>query len=297
MNHGYSYNGYQLNVSSEIKLPIQEIAFEGLADVRIEYGAVMNKPSGYVLGNTYLSTTFDEIDMGLGQVGWFHIERDLICVEPYPGVHENIIALYLIGSIWGSLLHLRGVTPFHASGYSINNKACLIMADSGAGKSTLLHGMLAKGARFITDDLAVISTAQNLVCPSFSYGKVDESYLDGDISLEPVPYIEGEKTKFYMDYHDIMVEKSLPLTLVIVLEIANQSEVTFEWLKGSEKLKAMMPHIYRGYLLERLNRKNDAMVQMFKLVSEVPILRVKRPRESDTKDFIIDMIKGYMEGL
>ena len=54
------------------------------------------------------------------------------------------------------LLAWRGQIPLHGTAVEIGGKAVLICGQSGAGKSTLAAGLIALGAKLISDDLSVL---------------------------------------------------------------------------------------------------------------------------------------------
>lgn len=290
------YEGYALKVKSEIRLPFSESAFEGAADVTICYGDVNLKPEGYEETNTYVHMDDDCVVMGVARVGWFRVMRDLIIIEPYPTTSEDVLALYSIGSIWGTLLHLRGETPFHASGFSYKDQGCLIMAESGGGKSTILHGMLARGARFVTDDLAVLRSDGQTVVPAFSYGKVDAgSVFDEAGTLQPVPYIEGEKEKVYFDFAHQMSKAACQLRLIVIVECVDGEDLVFERVKGHAKVGALMPHVYRDYLVEGLSKREAVMRLLLRLASNVAVVKIKRPVGVDTRNQVLEKIVSLLE--
>lgn len=296
MSRYYLYEGYALKVKSEIRLPFSESPFEGGADVTICYGDVDFKPEGYEQTNTYVHMDDDCVVMGVARVGWFRVMRDYIIIEPYPKTSDGVLALYTIGSIWGTLLHLRGETPFHASGFSYKDQGCLIMAESGGGKSTILHGMLTLGARFVTDDLAVLQSDGQTVVPAFPYGKVDAGrVLDEAGSLEPVPYIEGEKEKVYFDFAHQISEVACRLQLIVIVECVDNEDLDFKKVKGHAKVSALLPHVYRDYLVEGLSKHEAVMRLLLGLASNVTVVKIKRPVGVDTRDEVLGIIVRLLE--
>lgn len=53
----------------------------------------------------------------------------------------------------------RGLVPLHAGAVAVDGRAVLVAGPAGAGKSTLTAGLVDHGARFIADDLVVLSVA------------------------------------------------------------------------------------------------------------------------------------------
>jgi hypothetical protein len=60
-----------------------------------------------------------------------------IVFEPAPGVDGGDVSIFLIGTVFGILLHQRGEIVLHASAVRVAGKAVLFCAPSGSGKSTL----------------------------------------------------------------------------------------------------------------------------------------------------------------
>lgn len=59
------------------------------------------------------------------------------------------------------LLGWRGMLPIHGSAVEIDGRGYLICGPSGAGKSTLAAGLVAIGARLISDDLTAVAGSQD----------------------------------------------------------------------------------------------------------------------------------------
>lgn len=60
------------------------------------------------------------------------------------------------GTVVAHLLAWRGLIPMHACAVAIDGRAVLIAGAAGAGKSSLTAGLIAAGARLLSDDLSAI---------------------------------------------------------------------------------------------------------------------------------------------
>ncbi|HUC62893.1 MAG TPA: hypothetical protein VMF53_13150 [Alphaproteobacteria bacterium] len=79
-----------------------------------------------------------------------------IDVEPENGAAADDIAIFLIGTVLGILLHQRGQIVLHASAVRVGGKAVLFCGPSGAGKSTLAAALARHGFPLVADDVCAI---------------------------------------------------------------------------------------------------------------------------------------------
>ena len=82
-----------------------------------------------------------------------------ILFEPASGVAAGDVSIFLIGTVFGILLHQRGEIVLHASAVQVNGKAVLFCGSSGAGKSTLAAALAQRGFPLVADDLCAITLA------------------------------------------------------------------------------------------------------------------------------------------
>jgi len=68
-----------------------------------------------------------------------------ILFEAAPGVQAGDVSAFVIGTVFGILLHQRGEIVLHASAVRVNDRAVLFCGPSGAGKSTLAAALAQRG--------------------------------------------------------------------------------------------------------------------------------------------------------
>jgi hypothetical protein len=76
---------------------------------------------------------------------------------------EADAAAYLLGSVLGFVLRLRGVTCLHASAVAIGDRAIALVGPSGNGKSSTAAGFARLGYSVLTDDLAALCDATDRI--------------------------------------------------------------------------------------------------------------------------------------
>lgn len=69
---------------------------------------------------------------------------------------EDDAVTYLLGSVLGFVLRLRGVTCLHAGAVAIGDRAIALVGPSGNGKSSTTAGFARLGYPVLTDDLAAL---------------------------------------------------------------------------------------------------------------------------------------------
>ncbi|MDQ0304507.1 hypothetical protein [Ancylobacter polymorphus] len=125
--------------------------------------------------------------------------RDVI-VCPHRSADENMIGVYLLGSVFGFLCHQRGLLPLHASCLSRDNCAVALAGPSGAGKSTLAAAMIAEGWNLLADDVTVLDLSDPkgaIVLPSFPRVKLWQDSIDAvDLVPRRLLYRENDREKF-----------------------------------------------------------------------------------------------------
>ena len=78
-------------------------------------------------------------------------------VEPEAPAREADIPIFILGTVFGILLHQREQIVLHASAVRVNGKAVLFCGPSGAGKSTLAAALAQRGYPLVTDDFCTLT--------------------------------------------------------------------------------------------------------------------------------------------
>lgn len=207
-------------------------------------------------------------------------EGRAITVDPAPGVPKRNVRLYLLGSVFGLMLHQRGMLPLHANAVEVKGKAVLFMGKSGAGKSTLAAWFQDRGRRVITDDVCVIEFAEDgqpwvrTGVPRLRLWREVLTATGRDVADYERSFIgESAPDKYdvpFVDRHDIR----LPLGAIYLLERADSLGI--KRITGLAALEAAFANTYRGSYVGKIGTSHAHWSAIVKLVRRTPMFRAER---------------------
>jgi hypothetical protein len=147
--------------------------------------------------------------------------RDIV-VAAEIGADPGDVPIFLLGTVFGILLHQREQIVLHASAVEVNGKAVVFCGPSGAGKSTLAAALANRGYPVVADD----------VCGLSLHGDVPTVHPDGrqlKLWTQAITRLElaerrGERVrrkleKFFVEPHEVSTEP-LPLGALYFLREA-----------------------------------------------------------------------------
>jgi hypothetical protein len=216
-------------------------------------------------------------------VGRYRIcEGSRIEVDPFCGVEERSMRLYLLGSALGALLHQRGLLALHANAVAKNGSAVAFLGHSGAGKSTLAAHLHDRGFELLTDDVSVIDpySAPPLVSAGIprlrlwrdaversgrSASDFDQAYADWD--------------KFNVPARNPAAQDSVPLQRIylLVADRSGSDEVSLRRLQGVEAVDALVANTYRGAWVQLVGDTARHLAACVALARAIPVIELRRP--------------------
>lgn len=174
-------------------------------------------------------------------------------------------ATYLLGSICGFVLRLRGVTSLHASAIAIGELAVAVTGPAGAGKSTTAAAFAARGNAILSDDVVALVDSKDgvRVRPAYPHLRLwpdaVQALYGGARDLPPLTPtwekrfldLEGEGGAFH----------AAPLPLGAVYVLAGREDADdaprLEALGPSDALLTLLANVYMGWLPGAENRARD----------------------------------------
>ncbi len=239
---------------------------------------IIDNPS---YSNHYVSLNQHEFLLDLTGVGYFYVSNgNRIEIMPYADASQNVLELYLNGSVYGAVLHQRKTLPLHGSCFSFQELGVMICGESGVGKSSLTASFCLNGADFLTDDVTpVVFQADK----PYIWAISDRIKLWSD-SLQQLNQREEGLTQIVPEwgkfYFPMESDKGVLFSLdqVFILAIHDKPHVSSWDLEGVEKFAALRNEIYRWEYLQGMPQSEAAYLKQLIVISQtVRVTKVARP--------------------
>lgn len=232
----------------------------------------------------FIRHTEDEIyliwdEVGIGKVAG----GQEIIAYPLPGVYDEILRLYIVGSSLSVILHQHGLLPLHASVVAVDNEAVAFLGEWGAGKSTTAAAMVKHGHSLIADDIAAVEMCGRhpVVSSGIPWMKLwPESVRAFDLEPENLPLIDPDIDKRLLHVAIEHSQARTPLRCLYVLDDGPQLDI--QSIPRNIAMQDLLANWYgsrfgRGFLNQ--NERVRLFQQVTHLLATVPTFRLCRPDE------------------
>lgn len=240
---------FGLNIQSVIPLP-GCINNGDVPDVTIRYGSVPDS-----LHNATMIRVCTQVRPGQFLFILEHVAKYLvedghcITIEPAPGVNDDVIRLFLMGTVWSALLLQRGLLPLHGSAIRVKDGAVVFSGPSGKGKSTLAAFLMDRGYPVIADELCALVVAENsppLLLPGFPQIMLwADSLRKLAKDLRNMAPVRQDLEKYILLPGNNTVQEALPMKRLYILNTGYAHSVTLKPLVGVKKNHALIDCTYR----------------------------------------------------
>lgn len=245
MSNTFSYLAYGLGIHAAMPLP-ELVAGKAGGEVSIRFGRVDAPPSEILeKGCGHFSPTPHEDLLFWQGVGSFLVRggRDVV-VDPFPGLDEKTIRLFVLGPVLAVLLRQRGQLSLHASAVAVADEAILFLGDAGWGKSTMAAALHARGHGLVTDDVAVVRVEEGpMLFPGFPQLKLwPEALVSLGDDPEKLPRCNPHFEKRARPATHKFSSTPLPIKRIYVLDKGDAPEILP--LRPQEALAELVRHTY-----------------------------------------------------
>lgn len=291
---------YGLTIATELELPELPTAEAGAvdADVSIRFGTLPTDGLGEAARIGPISwATDDDLLLSIPHIARFRATAgSSIIIDPEPGVDEDSIRVFLLGSALGALLLQRGLLLLHGCAVDVDGKALIAVGPSGIGKSTLAEGFRRRGHAVLSDDLVAIN-AQGYVIPGIPRIKLWHDVTEHlSINRDNLPRIRPNLEKFGVSVGGAMAATPIPASWVYGLATYHGAEVTVSPLSGFHCFNLLRENSYRASFVKGLGRRPQHLAQATQLAGRIKASRVERPNDGFTLDPLIDALLADARG-
>ncbi len=296
----FRYRLAGLEVESEFALPGFETGGDGPSDVRISLGEVDFDREGlesvserWAFGPKALATYLSETDKVLVRDG------DRIRVDA-PEASVEALRPALLSISLTALLHQRGLSTLHACALARGDDCYAFTAPSGGGKSTLAAGLLERGFRLLTDDACAIDFPPD--CPPRALPTWPRLRLKTDAATR------YRSTEFFASRRDAEQDNKVIVTLNAahafcaeprrlrgVYELDDGAETTtITRLSRGDAVGVLLRGARLPFLLKPMGLLDDYFAWAARLVRDVPVYRLSRPRGHELEKDVLDTLQAHL---
>ena len=280
----FNYRLSGLAVASDLALPgLEETAFTPPAAVAIHAASVPESlgadpadcgPSWEIVGERFL--------LRIPGLARFQLTAGReIAYQPETGIPATELAIFLVGTVFGILLHQRDHIALHASAVLVGGKAVLFCGPSGAGKSTLAAALGKAGYPLITDDVCAISLEPGTgatIHPDGRQLKLWAQAIDRlDLAAARGEAVRNRFEKFYVAPEQA-VTAPVPIGALYVLhEARGPDRPGIEKPNLVDAALIFRRNAYRPALIGRMGQKASYFQAAASVAASAGIFRLTRP--------------------
>ena len=292
----YSHLAYGLGIHSVFALP-ELVSAEAARDVVVRWEE--GEPTLAEAGDEpwFVRATPTEAVLFARDAGTFLIRggREVV-IRRARGADEDLIRLYLLGTVMALLLYQRGLFVLHASSVSIGGAAIAFLGEPGWGKSSLAAALHARGHTVVADDVTPVnlSAGSAMAIPGFPQLKL---YAE-------VAHALGRDGDSLRLLHPLLVKRGLrvadefsaqPLPLKCIYFLGEDEVPTIASIRPPETVLELVCHSYPT----RLGQSAGAghFKQSAQLAKVVPAYRLIRPPSLAALPEVARMVEEHASGL
>jgi hypothetical protein len=300
----YSYRLAGLSVDSEIALPglIGIVPALDAFDVTIRRGSVPLMLEGASNSGPTWQIAGERFLLRIPDVARFLLTKGReIAFETENGTSPEEVAIFLIGTIFGILLHQRGNIVLHASAVRVGGKAVLFCGPSGAGKSTIAAVLERQGFPLVSDDVCAIDlrrSGQVIVQPDGRLLKLWNHAIENlRLSESRGAAVRGRLEKFYVEPGAAFSEP-LPLAAVYALREARPPHAPgIERPNVVDCALLLRRNAYRPLLVRRLGQRADYFHAATAMANSAGIFFLTRSLDFARMPDVISWLREHWAGL
>ena len=291
------YRLYGLSVDTDRSLPgLSPVDAPGPADLRMWLGTVPRAEFPESIGVPWYASprvvvaeepsmlAFRTADGGFYRLRYadgteFRVDAGgtrVACTWPADLTLEDA-ATYLLGSVCGFVLRLRGIPALHASAVALGDRAVAICGPAGSGKSTTAAAFAARGRPVLADDVVPLLAGTDgvRVQPAYPHLRLWPDVL-GALGTDDLPPLTPNWDKRFRDLAADGAFHAAPLPLGAVYVLGGreaQDAPRLEPVAPADAVLTLVANAYMGWLPDAAARARD-LALYGRVARAVPVVLV-----------------------
>lgn len=209
-----------------------------------------------------------------------HDDNISVIYEQAEGSSEKSVSAFFLGTIMGGIMHLQNELCLHAGSLNWGNNTILIAGDSGSGKSSLLAEMLKNGARFVTDDVSVITKETEPFAIAAGHPNIRlwaDAAQKANIAYDENHRIQNDFDKYWIPTPNRFEKHSKNIVSLFILKNKRTDKVEFEQVIGFDKVKELRRNSFRKIFINIFDGQAEFFRQAAAFANSIEVYRVFRP--------------------
>ena len=269
-------------------------------DIHIQF-ATGTSPIARYAGKVVLEHSAECSRIGVQGVADFEVsEGRQIRIWPAARAMQKDIEIILLGPVWATLCHQRGLLPLHASAIVTGGGITAFAGHSGAGKSTTAALLSSLDYELIADDILAVSFNHNSAPGAWPY--LRRLKLRGDsinqLGITPTEQVSEtlDNEKYFVRPKYAAADKWTRLERLYLLEISPaNSRASIDKLTGAEAVHALVDHTYHFQFILNSGRFREHLALCTQLASKIAVYRLRRSRSLDAREELGSFICAHLE--
>jgi hypothetical protein len=219
-----------------------------------------------------------------------------IIIEPHPGVDEDSVRTFLLGSAFGALLTQRHLLVLHGNAIQIGESCVVCVGPSGSGKSTLAAEFMKRGYPVLADDVAPVDEQCRAV-PGVPRIKLTQDASNRlGISTDGLRAIRPSIPKFNLPLQGGQFGFCpVPVRWIYVLNAKPQGQLGIVAFEGMDRLRPLRNNTYRFGYLKGMALQPEHLQSCGRLASQAHIGILSRSEQGVAVEEVADFLLADIE--
>jgi hypothetical protein len=223
-----------------------------------------------------------------------------IRVWPAVDAAQKDVEIFLLGPVWATLCHQRGILPLHASAIASKTGITAFAGHPGAGKSTTAALLSSFGYELVADDMLPVSFNQNSMPGAWPYLRRLKLERDPIIQLaltptEPVSE-RLDKAKYFVRPKYVADDRWSRLERLYLLEYDTaEPQVSIERITGAQAVRALIDQTYHFQFIRCSRRFRDHLMFCTQLASKIAVYSLRRSPSVGVGKELRSFIRMHLE--